>query len=42
MDEVELLAPGPFFCYVVDVEYAIWGDPERWGWVKINSVYGRY
>jgi hypothetical protein len=41
MDEIELFAPGPFFCYVVDVEYAVRWDPEGWWWVEINSIYSR-
>jgi hypothetical protein len=40
VDKVELLLPSPFFCYVVDVEYAVGWDPEGWGWVEINSIDG--
>jgi len=41
VDKVELLLPSPFFCYVVDVEYAVGWDPEGWGWVEINSIDGK-
>ena len=41
MDKVELLLPGPFFRYVVDIEYAIGRDPEGRRWVEINPTYGR-